>query len=178
MMKNTVDLFLDFFHSAFVTALWIYNNNNNISCENLTRNSYSSYTDMTCVLKTTKTKKKNNVTINEGNLEKNYFSSLNNHDNDKENENKTCTHKMGFCLSYYKDSDDIRNKIHNYGCQHLLEVMPTCLYYAIEEANNANQSDSFIDKINVEFKLFLLFLDTLKNIKNNEAEKENARINV
>ena len=176
MMMNTIDLFLDFFHSLFVTVLWIYNYNNNILCESLTRNIYSFYTDMLTVLNKNNNnnnnnkKKKNNsiMRINEANFEQNYFLTVNNEiGNNNNNDNISCKNKFGFCLSYYNDNYDVRKLIHNYGCQHLQMTMPVVLDSIINEANDRNQQELFISKIKVEFQLFSNFLSTLKNINRN-----------
>ena len=61
MMEDTVNLFLDFFHSCFVTLLWIiHNNNNNVSpesqiCRNMDNFIYN--------VNITKKKQKNNNKI-------------------------------------------------------------------------------------------------------------------
>ena len=186
LMRNTVDLFLDFFHSLFVTVLWIYNNNNNISPESLTRNMYGYYNDVTSIFmrKNLNNKNKNNCimdineniskknNINENNFEQSiFFNAYNNNNNNNETKENTskninpCTNIYGFCLSYYNNKQELTNIIHNYGCQHLLQIMPIILNDAIVTANENNDPKIFLSRIKIEFELFMTFLNNLKNIE-------------
>lgn len=161
MMKDTVDLFLDFFHSSFVTLLWIYNNNivlmrniNNIFFNDISSN--------------LKIKKRKSNIPNSSNFEQNYFQNLYaEEEEEKENNNNLCKNEYGFCLNYYHNTC-LRKLIHNYGCEHLQKIMPIVLDNAIKEANNKNQPNIFISSIQLQFEIFIEFLNELKNIKEND----------
>ena len=164
-MKDTVDLFLDFFHSSFVTLLWIYNNNR----MNLTRNINNIFNEIS-VLKNNKRKKYHNVQNNKT-FEENYFSNLYENDFDDEVIINQCKNIYGFCLNYsHRDNKELQEIIHNYGCEHLQNIMPIILDNAIKETNDKNEPKIFISAIDLQFQIFINFLDELKDIKENGDE--------
>ena len=86
-----------------------------------------------------------------------------------------CKNVYGFCLSFYCCNDDdennenitknnnIRLLIHNYGCYHLLEIMPKILMNALKQANKENNFHIFLQTIILMFEIFIEFLSQLKN---------------
>ena len=203
IINNTVDLFLDFFHSLFVTVLWIYNsndnnnNNNNISSENVIRNAYNIFHSMTSAImnrnnnnnllgrgnnrnnssSSNSSIRKKNIKINKNNFQLNCFMNLyNNNDNhlkynsnNNNNDISLCKNTSGFCLIYEKEYE-LRNLIHNYGCDHLQLTMPLVLNNAITRAHNHNQPEIFMSSIKLEFDIFANFLYQLKNIEKNHND--------
>ena len=202
MMRNTVDLFLDFFHSSFVTALWIYNFNNSRSNDSLlVRNIYSVFNDY-CYASSpfsfhnnnnnnnnnNKNKKRKKVivsetVINETNYELNHilsqYSSCNTDpevETDKGKAPINRTSRYGFCRGFHSDDTEIKNVVHNYGCIHLLSALPLGLDFSIQQANDDNCVDRFLRQVDAEFTIFLNFLDILKNIKHNNNGQHKASL--
>ena len=75
------------------------------------------------------------------------------------------------CLKYYNNNNNnnnnnyqLRNLIHNYGCQHLQLTMPNILNNAMKQAHHHNQLKIFTSRIELEFYIFSRFLHELKNI--------------
>ena len=177
MTRDTVDLFLDFFHSSFVTSLWIYNNNNNNIHMSLTRNINNIFNDVSSVIKNNKRKRKNvqksiinNKTFEQINFLNLYHDDDDDGDSDHDENNKLinpCRNIYGFCLNYYHHDINLRKLIHNYGCEHLQKIMPIVLDNAVKEATNKNQPKIFMSTIQLQFEIFIRFLEELKNIKGN-----------
>ena len=91
-------------------------------------------------------------------------------DGDHDENNKLinpCRNIYGFCLNYYHHDINLRKLIHNYGCEHLQKIMPIVLDNAVKEATNKNQPKIFMSTIQLQFEIFIRFLEELKNIKGN-----------
>ena len=160
IITDSVDLFLDFFHSLFVTVLWIHNLNNGKAFDYIVRNEHSFFNNMTSIfMKNSKSTK-----INKSNFKEENFLNLqkNNNNNNNSNNINTCKYIHGFCLNYYDDS--LRELIHNYGCHHLQVNMPLFLNNAMTQANDNNQQEIFLFGVRLEFEKFSNFLNQLKNI--------------
>ena len=163
IITDNVDLFLDFFHSLFVTVLWIYNlNNNNIkeeikSIKYLMRNEHSFFNNMTSVFIKNKSAK-----INKNPLLVNLLNNNNNNNNDNDNINP-CKNIYGFCQNYYPNNE-LKNLIHNYGCLHLQVNMPIVLTNAMTQANDNNKPEIFFSSVRLEFEIFSNFINQIKNI--------------
>ena len=161
IITDSVDLFLDFFHSLFVTVLWIHNLNNDKAFDYIVRNEHSFFNNMTSIFM------KNNKSTKISKTKESIFFNLqqNNNNNDSNNVNNSispCKHIHGFCLNYY--DEPLRNLIHNYGCHHLQINMPLILNTAMNQANDNNQLEIFLSSVKLQFEIFSNFLNQLKNI--------------
>ena len=176
MIKDIVNLFLDFFHSCFVTILWIYNNNNNNNNNSviysLTRNEECLCYD---IMKTFPNRKQKTTITTKNKIQpqqyfdfdENYIFHLYMNDNNNNNNNEqqltlNCKNVYGFCLCYSNvENIKIREIVHNYGCQHLQLSLPIILDNAMKESNERKQMDIFNNFIAIEFNLLIQFLNQL-----------------
>ena len=93
-----------------------------------------------------------------------YKNNSNRNNNTKDYDITICKNMYGFCLNYYDNqSYELRNLIHNYGCQHLQLNMPLVLNNAIMQANDKDDPEVFLSCIKLEFQIFSTFVDNLKN---------------
>ena len=155
MMKDVIDLFLDFFHSSFVTLLWIIHTNNNLYPENqICRNMDNFIYNINA---TKKTKKQKNVITYDDYYNKYMYS---------ESDRYICNNVFGFCLNYH-NNEKLYNIIHNYGCKHLQFIMPSVLENSIKHAVDKNDdADIFISSVKLQFEIFTSLMSEI--LKNNE----------
>ena len=131
LIIDIVYIILDFFHSAFVTSLWI------LTCgqyQYLTKVKRNSFNDIRAPIKINKEKFTN--------IEKDW---------------KYCNNDFGFCRNF----DKKKKIIHNFGCLHLMQVMPIILQTAMEDSH---QSLSFREVENCIQTCTMLFKEFLTNI--------------
>ena len=176
---TTMNIIADFFHSSYVTALWIctigeyknnyilkrngMNNNNNVDDVTIIKKN-KKYTPST----TTTTTTNNNNNIN------NHPPSSSSNILIKKCFLPICKNKFGFCKIFNdkcsnndeEEEEKIKKlvkEIHNYGCVHLLEVLPEVIIKAIEISSKSGNVEHVKKTIKNLFFIFKMFITELKN---------------
>lgn len=178
--KTMANIILDFFHSSFVTLLWIYLMGNLKNYYTLKRNgvlllnNHNNHDD----------DESNNSKKEEerGDGKKKMKRRRLHLDDDDNNKKSLCKNDLGFCKNVYfnnnnddeEDDDDgndekrkkkkgLYTEIHNYGCLHLLEIMPQIIIKAIQSAANDNNIIHLKDHIIKLFDIFKSFINQLED---------------
>ena len=131
-------IILDFFHSAFVTSLWILTSGQYQYLSRVKRNSVN-----------------NHVPIK---ISREKLSKI-------EKCWKSCNNDYGFCHGFEKK----KKLVHNFGCLHLMQIMPQILEKTI---NESSQSLSFQEVETCVKTCVNVFKDFLSNMKNEEDEND------
>lgn len=148
---DLLSIFLDFFHSSFVTVLWIY--------------SVGRYQNLYRIKRNANTLMQREILLQNKIIKNKHKIKLNDSKNPYQSHQKYCDNKFGFCLEISKhleDGDEIFNVIHNYCCIHLLESMPIILMEAINDSQRSNNIQHIVNAVMLQFKIFTSFLDKLK----------------
>ena len=157
LTQNSVQLVLDFLHSAFVTTLWI----NHPVTDNLSRN-YNVFWDDDQRINTKKENSKSNS---------NDLFWIIKPPPDHQNSNK-CRNPSGYCHAYINNNNNNNNNnsdlIHQYGCTHLLSLAPSILTSSINEASEKGDTKIFTDRVLEEILLLKDFISGI--IKNNNGD--------
>ena len=172
LCEDMATLTLDFFHSSFVTALWLVTHDNKI-----TRNKIILNRNL-CLInsKVTKMKKQqqssklfwdnNNTTTTTRKKDKNFFdifwkptttTNTTTDDNSSSSSSFLCNNVNGFCACFSECSSHTQQLIHRYGCQHILSVLPNILRKSFENETHEN----VINTIYNEIELLKTFISKL-----------------
>ena len=154
--QNILNNIMDFFHSAFVTALWIFTTGRFQNMCMIKRNISQYGNNIQSIVKLDKKiyKKENTQT---GKI--------------------ICTNKYGFCQKFLKNNNnndenndtDTFEYIHNYGCLHLIDTAPVILAEALKDTELTNNIENIINAIVLQYKIFKDFIDKLKSISKNQV---------
>ena len=136
---------LDFLHSAFVTTLWIFTSGED--CQFLTQ-------------------VKRNMTMKVGNAN---FKPSRDQLKKIPTDWKRCDNPFGFCHNFPKK----KLLVHNYGCLHLMRVLPEMLEDAM---NDSFQSGSFVDIEHFMLNCVMTFKIFIREMrKEDDSEEEEGR---
>ena len=133
-IDDICNLVLDFFHSSFITSIstLLYTNKNYNNIEYILRNEN--------IFEYRRTNKNND-----------------DDDDDDDDDDIICTCKKGICLYFHKH-EKLQRLIHNYGCQHVLKLLPIILKKDLKSCYENDQSDTLIATIILQFDIYIEFL--------------------
>ena len=173
LKANIINLILDFFHSAFVTTLWIasvggYNNeraiNRNYICLlSGNGNLLPTFPAHNYYKQFNKNKSGNNNT-SKRTLIKSMEDQSSNECTRLLFDNEQCQNPYGFCqaISLYTNNKNLANIAHRYGCHHLLSVCPIILNEAMDNSILNVGSEYLKNAVMAEFLLLKSFIEELK----------------
>ena len=135
---NICFVILDFFHSAFVTSLWILTSGQYQYLSRVKRNSAN-----------------NQAPIK---ISREKFNKI-------EKSWKNCNNDYGFCHGF----DKKKKLIHNFGCLHLMRIMPQILEKTI---NDSSQSLSFSEVETCVQTCVRVFKEFLTNVQKDDDDED------
>ena len=206
LIEMIVALTLDFFHSSFVTALWLATHDVNITKNQIILNRNVRVISSSLKLNQqqlkrqwlndnnkTKTKKKKQNTgetfLGAGKPILSFLDRNNNHNNHNHNHNHDifwkplntlslpspsslpsskppCNNLYGFCACFSECSNHTYRLVHNYGCQHIMSILPNILRKCFETESH----DTIRKTIYEEINLLKKFVSSLFTVNNNVSD--------
>ena len=142
LKECTINLLLDFFHSFYVSIIWIILGDKN----ELQRNRYycNGFIDAHEKMIEYINKKK-----------KIRYEDL---IDDEDNRHSTCKNPFGYCHCFTENDENMSQLIHRYGCDQLLTVAPVAFDLVVDECTDGGDLGKMTAVVKKEFSLLRHFI--------------------